>query len=186
MHLAIRHYLWRPYLHFVWCKHLDVYFAGDDGHHLQFHVYRWHSPSWLGTKMKWSSKKKKSKESVGSRNLTLRSTGLFCWELLLLDTSLRWQEWCCNNLSLPLSPSPCGSTLTSLPSSRSCFTRLQPCEPCTAESTGRFIPLLLVFLCYSVSTPHPKHDFICQTVLVKISVQPHPRSSPAFRRELAA
>lgn len=35
----------RAYLQFVWCKYLGVYFTGDDGHHLQFHIYRWHSPS---------------------------------------------------------------------------------------------------------------------------------------------
>lgn len=46
--LQRRAFWWKPYLHFVWCKHIGVYFAGDDGHHLQFHIYRWHSLSWLG------------------------------------------------------------------------------------------------------------------------------------------
>lgn len=41
-------FMGEPYLHFIWCKHLNIYFAGDDGHHLQFHIYRWHSLACFG------------------------------------------------------------------------------------------------------------------------------------------
>ena len=46
------------YLHFVGRKHLCIYLAGDDGHHLQFHIYRWHSLSWLGGEIKNKRKQK--------------------------------------------------------------------------------------------------------------------------------
>lgn len=37
----------KHYLHFVGRKDLDVHIAGDERHHLQFHVYGWHPRSRL-------------------------------------------------------------------------------------------------------------------------------------------
>lgn len=119
----------RAYLHFVWRKYLGVYFTSDDGHHLQFHIYRWHSPSRSET---MGLIKSLCRIKILYTNATLGPVqfGLYQRRELLPDSSLRWQE-CCRSLSQSLppslsrSPSPCGSTLTSFLSSRSCFTPLQ-------------------------------------------------------------
>lgn len=123
----------RAYLHFVWRKYLGVYFTSDDGHHLQFHIYRWHSPSRSETV---GLIKSLCRVKILCRNATLGPVQFCLYQRreLLTDSSLRRQE-CCRSLSLSLSlswsptlsppPSPCGSRLTSFLSSRSCFTPLQ-------------------------------------------------------------
>lgn len=91
----------RAYLHFVWRKYLDVYFTSDDGHHLQFHIYRWHSPSRSET---MGLIKSLCRVKILYRNATLGPVqfGLYQRRELLPDSSLRWQE-CCRSLSPSLS-----------------------------------------------------------------------------------
>lgn len=93
----------RAYLHFVWRKYLGVYFTSDDGHHLQFHIYRWHSPSRSET---MGLIKSLCRVKILYTNATLGPVqfGLYQRRELLPDSSLRWQE-CCRSLSQSLPPS---------------------------------------------------------------------------------
>lgn len=149
----------RAYLHFVWRKYLGVYFTSDDGHHLQFHIYRWHSPSRSET---MGLIKSLCRVKILYRKATLGPVqfGLYQRRELLPDSSLRRQE-CCRSLSP--SPSRPLSLLLSLPlwlhiDVISIFTFMfyattGPDEARTAEFAWfQFIPLHMIYFWSHSST----------------------------------
>lgn len=103
-----------PYLHFVWRKHFGVYFAGDDGHHLQFHIYRWHYLTWW---MRWGEKNESEWKSVflpaGHREqISTEKARLRFGAAGLLAVPTRCSEWCWSCRTVPPTP-PAASMLPS-------------------------------------------------------------------------